>query len=310
MSWRENIAKLVSGRKGERIMTTYRKSMGEATITLFITIFMIFTSIITLYPFWYIFVASFSDPHEVVRTSGLMIWFKGLDFYAYKEVFNHRLFIRSYWNTLVYLAGGVFTNMLMTTLAAYGLSRKELKGKAIIMKIIVFTMFFGGGLIPTYIIVDNLKMTDTLWSQFVPFAINTYNLIILRTAFQTIPDSIEEAAKIDGASPAQVMVKIVLPLSLPSIMVIGLYYAVEIWNSYFRALLYLRSAEKYPLQLILRQVLLSNVMGQSDQSFVSTNIGLTVKYATIIVSTLPILMVYPFIQKYFVKGVMIGSIKG
>ena len=186
--------------------------------------------------------------------------------------------------------------MVMTTLAAYGLSRKELKGR--------------GGLIPTYIVVDTLKMTNTLWSQFIPFAINTYNLIILRTSFQTIPDSIEEAAKIDGASPAQIMVRIVIPLALPSIMVIGLYYAVEIWNSYFRALIYLRSAEKYPLQLILRQILIANTMGQSDQAFVSTNIGLTVKYATIIVSTVPILMVYPFIQRYFVQGVMIGSIKG
>lgn len=237
-----------------------------------------------------------SDPNEVVRTSGIMIWFKGLDLYAYKEVFTHRLFMKSYANTMVYLVCGIITNMVMTTLAAYGLSRKELKGR--------------GGLIPTYIVVDTLKMTNTLWSQFIPFAINTYNLIILRTSFQTIPDSIEEAAKIDGASPAQIMVRIVIPLALPSIMVIGLYYAVEIWNSYFRALIYLRSAEKYPLQLILRQILIANTMGQSDQAFVSTNIGLTVKYATIIVSTVPILMVYPFIQRYFVQGVMIGSIKG
>jgi putative aldouronate transport system permease protein len=132
----------------------------------------------------------------------------------------------------------------------------------------------------------------------------------LRTAFQAIPASIEEAAIIDGASAAQVMIRVVLPLALPSIMVIGLYYTEEIWNSFFRGLIYIRTDTKYPLQLILRQVLLSNVMGQSDQSFVDTNIGQTVKYATIVVSTLPVLMVYPFIQKYFVKGVMIGSIKG
>jgi putative aldouronate transport system permease protein len=296
--------------KGEGAMNKYLKSPGEFFIKSMIVICMLFTCVVTLYPFWYIFVASFSIPNEVVKTSGLMIWFKGFDLYAYKEVFSHRLFMRSYGNTMIYLLSGVTTNMIMTTLAAYGLSRRELVGKGAIMKIIVFTMFFGGGLIPTYIVVDNLKMTDTLWSQFIPYAINTYNLIILRTAFQAVPFSLEEAAKIDGASPAQIMVKITLPLAIPSIMVIGLYYAVEIWNSYFRALIYIRSSSKYPLQLILRQILLADTMEQADQAFVSTNIGLTVKYATIIVSTLPILMVYPFIQRYFVQGVMIGSIKG
>lgn len=288
----------------------YIKSPGEALIRFFIVIIMLFVCAVTLYPFWYILVASFSIPREVVRSGGMMLWFKGFELYAYKEVFAHRLFLQSYYNTLVYLVFGVATNMIMTTLAAYALSVKGIKGAGAVMKIIVFTMFFGGGLIPTYIVVDNLNMVDTMWSQFVPYAINTFNLIILRTAFSSIPDSIQEAATIDGASPFKIMTKIIIPLSMASIMVIGLYYAVEIWNTYMRALIFIRSDDRYPLQLILRQVLLSNTMGQSDMAFVDTNIGLTVKYATIIVSTVPILMVYPFIQKYFVKGVMIGSIKG
>ena len=292
------------------IHSGWRASPGEFVLKVINVLVMCFVMVVTLYPFWYIFVASFSDPYEVVRTSGLMIWFKGFDLYAYKEVLRHRLFWISYRNTMVYLVMGLIVNMTMTTLAAYAMSRRNIKGKGVVMKIIVFTMFFSGGLIPTYIVVDNLQMTDTMWSQFVPFAINTFNMIILRTAFQAIPDSIEEAAIIDGASAAQVMIRVVLPLALPSIMVIGLYYTEEIWNSFFRGLIYIRTDTKYPLQLILRQVLLSNVMGQSDQSFVDTNIGQTVKYATIVVSTLPVLMVYPFIQKYFVKGVMIGSIKG
>ncbi|NLB43132.1 MAG: carbohydrate ABC transporter permease [Clostridiales bacterium] len=271
---------------------------------------MLFVCVVTLYPFWYILVASFSTPREVVRSGGMMLWFKGFELYAYKEVFAHRLFLQSYRNTLVYLVFGVATNMFMATLAAYALSLKGIKGAGAVMKIIVFTMFFGGGLIPTYIVVDNLNMVDTMWSQFVPYAINTFNLIILRTAFGSIPDSIQEAATIDGASPFKIMTKIIIPLSMASIMVIGLYYAVEIWNTYLRALIFIRSDDKYPLQLILRQVLISNTMGQSDMAFVDTNVGLTVKYATIMVSTVPILMVYPFIQKYFVKGVMIGSIKG
>ncbi|MBP8989277.1 MAG: carbohydrate ABC transporter permease [Clostridia bacterium] len=292
------------------VRSSWRQSPGEFILHIINVIFMCFVVVVTLYPFWYIFVASFSDPAEVVRTSGLMLWFKGFDLYAYKEVLRHRLFWISYRNTLVYLVCGLIVNMTMTTLGAYALSRKNIKATGYIMKLIVFTMFFSGGMIPTYIVVDSLKMTDTMWSQFVPYAINTFNLIILRTAFQSIPGSIEEAAIIDGASAAQVMYRIVLPLALPSIMVIGLYYTEEIWNSYFRGLIYIRTDTKYPLQLILRQVLLSNVMGQQDQSFVDTNIGQTVKYATIVVSTLPVLMVYPFIQKYFVQGVMIGSIKG
>ena len=287
-----------------------KASPGEKIIQILNILLMLFVVLVTLYPFWYIFVASFSDPYEVIRAGGLMIWFRGFDLYAYKEVFAHRLFWTSYRNTGIYLAGGLVVNMFMTTLGAYALSRKNIRGRLLIMKVIVFTMFFSGGMIPTYLVVNNLRMTDTMWSQFVPYAINTYNLIILRTAFSAVPDAIEEAATIDGASPAQVMLRIVLPLALPSIMVIGLYYTEEIWNSYFRALVYIRSSSRYPLQLILQQVLLSNVKGQSDQSFVNTNIGQTVKYATIIISTLPVLMVYPFIQRFFVQGVMIGSIKG
>lgn len=291
-------------------MRYWKSSPGEVAIKVVIVCVMVFVTVITLYPFWYIMIASFSDPKEVIRSGGLMLWFKGFGFYAYKEVFRHRLFLLSYRNTLVYLSTGLVVNMTMTTLAAYALSRRRIRGRNLIMKMIVFTMFFSGGLIPTYIVVDSLGMTDTMWSQFIPFAINTFNLIILRTAFQSVPDSIEEAAIIDGATAFQVMSRIILPLALPSIMVIGLYYTEEIWNSYFRALIYIRTDTKYPLQLILRQILLSNTMGQQDQSFVNTNIGLTVKYATIMVSTVPVLMVYPFIQKYFVQGVMIGSIKG
>lgn len=288
----------------------WKKSTGEIFLKAVIVLLMIIVVVVTLYPFWYIFVASFSNPDEVIKTSGLMLWFKGFDLYSYQEVFKHKLFINSYGNTMIYLVCGVTLNMLMTVLAAYGFSRKGFMGKGILMKFVVFTMFFGGGMIPTYMVVNALKMTDTLWSQFVPYAINTFNMIILRTAFQSIPDSIEEAATIDGASSPQIMVRIILPLALPSIMVIGLYYTEEIWNSYFRALLYIRTDSKYPLQLILRQILLSNSQGQSDQSFVNTNIRLTVKYATIMVSTIPMLMIYPFIQRFFVKGVMIGSIKG
>lgn len=285
-------------------------SFGELVIKGIIVVIMLFVATVTLYPFWYIMVASFSDPLEVIRSGGLMLWFKGFDLYAYRQVFEHRLFLNSYRNTLVYLTFGLLVNMSLTTLGAYAFSRKKVKGRDLMMKIIVFTMFFSGGLIPTYLVVDGLKMTNTMWSQFVPYAVNTFNLIIMRTAFQAIPDSFEEAATIDGASAFQVMIRIIMPLALPSIMVIGLYYTEEIWNAYFRGLIYIRSDTKYSLQMVLRQILVSNSTTQQDQSFVNTNIGVTIKYATIMVSTVPVLMVYPFIQKYFVQGVMIGSIKG
>lgn len=291
-------------------MRSFKTSFGELAIKSIIVVIMLFVALVTLYPFWYIMVASFSDPNEVIKHGGLMLWFNGFDLYSYKQVFQHRLFLNSYRNTLVYLVFGLIVNMSLTTLGAYAFSRKKVMGRDLMMKIIVFTMFFSGGLIPTYMVVNGLKMTDTMWSQFVPYAVNTFNLIIMRTAFQAIPDSFEEAATIDGATAFQVMTRIIIPLALPSIMVIGLYYTEEIWNSYFRALIYIRSDSKYPLQVVLRQVLISNSTSQQDQSFVNTNIGLTVKYATIMVSTVPVLMVYPFIQKYFVQGVMIGSIKG
>ena len=288
----------------------YKLSYGEIIFKIISVLIITFIAVVCLYPFWYIFVASFSDPDQVVKTNGMMIWFKGFELYSYVQVFTARLFLRSYLNTIIYLLIGGTLNIVMTILGAYALSRRRVKGMGVIMKLIVFTMFFGGGLIPTYMVVDMLKMTDTIWSQSVPYAINTFNLIILRTAFSSVPESIEEAGTIDGASAFQIMIRLILPLSLPSVMVIGLYYFEEIWNSYFRALIYIRSDSLYPLQLILRQILISNVKGQNDQAFLSTNIGLTVKYATIIVSTIPVLLIYPFIQRFFIKGVMIGSIKG
>jgi putative aldouronate transport system permease protein len=287
-----------------------RQTPGEIAVKSIIVVSLSFLTIITLYPFWYILVASFSDPYAVVRRGGMMLWVEEPGLYAYREVFRYRLLWTAYRNTIIYLTVGLSISMTLTVFAAYALSRKDLKGTGVMMKIIVFTMFFTGGMIPTYLVVDGLGMIDTIWSQVIPHAINTFNLIVLRTAFKAVPDSIEEAASIDGAQPPQIMFRIIIPLAMPAIMVIGLYYAVELWNTYFRALLYLKNQDKYPLQMALRQILIQGDAAQKDMGFVDTNIQETVKYATIMVSTIPILMVYPFIQKYFVKGVMIGSIKG
>lgn len=293
-------------------MNLPKKLTNEKILHIIISVVVLFSGVVTLYPFWYIFVASLSDPYQVAKEGGLMIWFKGFDIGAYKAVFAYNSIWVAYKNTLIYLVVGVVVNVTLTVCAAYPLSRKGLKGRNFIMKIIVFTMFFSGGLIPFYLVVNNLGLVDTRGSQIIPYAINVFNFIILRTAFMAIPDTIEEAAVIDGASHFQIMYRIVLPLAKSTIMVIGLYYAVELWNTYYRALLFLRDSNKLPLQILLRKILLQNDTQnmQADMSVASNHLGLTIKYSTIMISTLPIICVYPFIQKYFVKGVMIGSIKG
>ena len=244
------------------------------------------------------------------------IWLlpKGLTLEPYRLVFENESIWRGYYNTIIYTAIGTLINIIMTVLAAYPLSRKDLPGYQFIMIIIVFTMFFNGGLIPLYLLVRDLGMANTMWALIIPSAISTYNLIIMRTFFHsTIPNAIQESAFMDGCSNTRLLLNIVLPLSKPILAVMVLFYAVAHWNAYFAALIYLRDRELYPLQLILREILIQN---QTNEITIEAGIaeklliGESMKYAVIIVSSIPVLVLYPFIQKYFVKGVMIGSIKG
>lgn len=269
-----------------------------------------------LYPFLYVLATSFSSNASVLA-GRVSIVPDGFNLRAYKAVFNYSLVWTSYRNTIFYTTLGTAINMLLTILAAYPLSRKDFYGRGIFTFFIAVTMFFSGGLIPTFLIVRGLGLYNTFWALLLPGAISTTNMIIMRTFFQNIPDALEEAAIIDGASDLQILTKIILPLSIPSIATIGMFYAVGHWNSWFSAMIYLRDRSKYPLQLVLRQIVLQNQVNEllsqqhgttieETQSLISE----TVKYATIIVAVVPILCVYPFIQKYFVKGVMIGSIKG
>ncbi|KRG16380.1 sugar ABC transporter permease [Virgibacillus soli] len=273
-------------------------------------------SVIILYPLIFIVSASFSNPEKVM--SGEM-WFFPVDFTldAYKEVFKDRDIWNGYRNTIFYTIGGTFVNIILTTLAAYPLSRRDLPGRNIIMFIITFTMFFSGGMIPTYLVVQELGMVDTFWAMIIPNAIATYNLIVMRTYFQTsIPWELQEAAMIDGCSNWKMLWKVILPLSKPIMAVMLLFYAVGHWNAFFNALIYLRDDKLYPLQLILREILLVSQANITDE--VSSEFGLdekmmlgeSIKYALIIVASIPVLVMYPFVQKHFVKGVMIGSIKG
>lgn len=271
---------------------------------------MLLLVVLTLYPFWYVAVASISDGAKLMQHSGALFKPLGLSFDAYKVTFQNKMVGRGYLNTLFILVVGTFLNIVMTSLGAYFLSRKDVMLKKIIMMGIVFTMYFSGGLIPWYLTVKQLGLDNSLWALIVPNLVSTFNLIIMRTAFMAIPDSLEESAKLDGASHLTILTRLVIPLSLPTIAVMILYYGIGYWNAWFNASIFLRKRELFPLQLILREILLQNTNADSNNTLIDQEqISQTIKYALIVVSTVPILAIYPFLQKYFVKGVMIGALK-
>ncbi|MGG1639021.1 carbohydrate ABC transporter permease [Paenibacillus sp. NRS-1760] len=269
--------------------------------------------VVTLYPLIYVAFASISDAAYIVAHKGILWKPVGVNFEAYKSVFANDAIWSGYKNTLFIIVFGVMLNLFMTSLGAYVLSRKNVMLNKPFMIFIIITMFFHGGLIPFYLVVKGVGLLDTLWAPIIPFAINTFNLIILRTSFQSIPDSLEEAAKMDGANHLVILFRIILPLSLPIMAVMTLYYAVDKWNGWFYSSIFISDRDLFPLQLVIREILIANSTegmssgGSGNDLF---QIGETIKYATIMVSTLPILMVYPYLQRYFVKGVMVGSLKG
>lgn len=292
-----------------------KKSTGKIVFDIFNYSFMGLLIIATLYPVWYVLVASFSNGSEFMKHTGILLKPTGFSIESYKLMLKNPMILVGYKNTFFILIFGLFGNLILTALMAYGLSRKDLYWGNIIFKIVVFTMYFSGGLIPFYITVSKLyHLENSIFSIILPVLINTYNMIILRTAFMNLPESLIEAATIDGASHWRILFRIVLPLTMPTMAVIALYYSVEHWNSWFNASLFLRDREKFPLQLVLREVLIVNdtssmTLGSGDASDMMS-IGETVKYAVIVAATFPILCLYPFIQKYFVNGIMIGAVKG
>ncbi|GIP35378.1 carbohydrate ABC transporter permease [Paenibacillus sp. J2TS4] len=271
--------------------------------------------LIVLYPLVFVVSASISDPLSV--TKGEMWLFpKNLSFIGYELIFANKEIWIGYRNTIIYTVVGTTVNLVMTIMAAYPLSRKDFTGRNVITAYIVFTMFFSGGLIPTYLLIKNLGMINSMWALIIPGAVSVWNIIIMRTFFQTsIPNEIQESASIDGCSNLQTLWKIVLPLSMPVIAVMILFYSVGHWNAYFNGLIYLNDRDKYPLQLFLREILIKsevdNMAGGMDLSVQKHLMEAeAIKYAIVIVANLPVLMVYPFLQKYFTKGFMVGAIKG
>lgn len=295
-----------------------RRQLSDKAFDRINTILVLIITLIIIYPLIFVISASISDPHAV-NTGKMWLWPVDITFEGFIRVFNNQAIWTGYKNTLIYTGVGTLVHLFVLLPCAYALSRKELMAKQAFLWIILFTMLFNGGLIPTYLVVKGLGMVNTMWAIVVPGVVGAWSILVARTFFQqTIPDQLVEASKIDGASDFYLFIRVVLPLSLPIIAVMALFHAVALWNQYFNALIYLHDEDLFPLQLILRQILILNeVSADSASSMAGTAQSFSdqvktaslVKYAVIIVSALPLLIVYPFLQRFFVKGVLIGSVK-
>lgn len=283
-----------------------KETRGERVFKVFNYTFLTLLALICLYPMWHVLMASFSDSNALMAHSGLLFWPINFSVDAYKRVLSNKNIWTGYANTIKLVVLGVSWKMVLTTLGAYVLSRRDFMLRRPIMLAITFTMFFSGGTIPTYLNIEQLGLKGSIWGVIIPFSIDTYNMIILRTSFESMPESLLEAARIDGAGQLTCLTKIMLPLNKASLSVITLYYGVGMWNAWFWAAQVMEDRTKMPIAVILRDILINSQMQQMDTGV--TNLE-GIKYATIVVATVPILCVYPFIQKYFTQGVMIGAVK-
>ena len=300
---------------GNKIKKFGKAPLGDKIFILLIYILLTAIMLVVFLPLVYIVSASFSDPQAVISNE---VWFLPVrpTLRGYEAVFKNRNILTGFANSFFYMIVGTLVNIVMTVMCAYPLSRKEFTARNKVAMIFVFTMYFSGGLIPTYMLVNSLGLVNTRLAMIIPSAMSTYNMIICRTYFvNSIPDELYEAGQLDGCTPFKYLIKVVVPLSKPILAVLVLYYGVAKWNSYFDAMIYLKNQTLVPLQIVLRDILILNQVDYtmiSDASAIAAQRGLTdlLKYSTIVVASLPVLCIYPFVQKYFVKGVMIGSVKG
>lgn len=298
-----------------------KETRGDKIFLAFNYLYLAIALILVLYPVLYIISASVSDP-KFVNSGEMWLIPKGFTLDGYMRVFENAKIWNGYGNTILYTVVGTIVNLVVTLPAAYALSRSDFIGRKFFMGMFLVTMFFGGGLVPSYLLIKNLGLINSMWALILPGAATVWNIIVARTFFaSTMPKELQEAAQIDGCTNMRLFIKIVLPLSAPIIAVMALFYGVGHWNSYFSALIYLNEEAKYPLQMILRQILvLQEMSAETTGAAVSGSVAAAlnnkadvaslIKYSVIIVSTLPIVAVYPFLQRYFVQGVMIGSVKG
>lgn len=300
---------------GDKIKKFGKAPLGDKIFIILIYILLTAIMLVVFLPLVYIVSASFSDPQAVISNE---VWFLPVrpTLRGYEAVFKNRNILTGFANSFFYMIVGTLVNIVMTVMCAYPLSRKEFTARNKVAMIFVFTMYFSGGLIPTYMLVNSLGLVNTRLAMIIPSAMSTYNMIICRTYFvNSIPDELYEAGQLDGCTPFKYLIKVVVPLSKPILAVLILYYGVAKWNSYFDAMIYLKNQTLVPLQIVLRDILILNQVDYtmiSDASAIAAQRGLTdlLKYSTIVVASLPVLCIYPFVQKYFVKGVMIGAVKG
>ncbi len=291
-----------------------KKSKGDRAFDITLVVISILIILVIAYPLYFVVIASFSQP-EAVLGGKLRFLPVGFNLESYQMVLTEPKVWTGYRNTLLYTVLGTCINLVLTTLAAYPLSRKDMPFRGLLTFVASFTMLFGGGMIPVYLVVRGLKLTDSIWAMVIPNALATYNMLVMKNYFQSsIPEELQEAAAIDGCDHFGTLIRVVLPLSAPIMAVIVLFYAVGHWNAFFNAIIYLRNQDLFPLQVVLRDILLQNsleaVGGDLTGMYEKVMRGESMKYALIIVASAPVIMLYPFVQKYFVKGVMVGAIKG
>lgn len=290
-----------------------KKKIGDLALDLVIYCILIAIVVVTFYPMWYVLIASFSSGTGLAKGAGFMLLPEDFTTKAYELVFHNRLIKSGLKNTLIILAGALPINIIMTMLCGYFMSCSGLFWKKPINAMILLTMFFAGGLIPSYLNIKDLGLYNTLWALILPGALNVYNAIICKTAIEGIPESLKESAYIDGANDIKIIFRIILPLIKPTLAVLTLYYGVSHWNGWFNASIYIKDNDLLPVQNIIRAILLENDM-QLNGSDASTDdynsYAEAIQYAAIVITTVPILCVYPFLQKHFAKGVMIGAVKG
>ena len=290
-------------------MAKYYRNKENIIFDTCIVLLVVLVLVVCLVPFMYVLSASFSGPKPL--TNGEVFLFpKDFTFEAYKEMFIYPNFLLYYGNTIYYTITGTALCLVMTCLMAFPLAHNKLKGHGFVMKMVIFTMFFGGGLIPKFLLVNSLKITNTLWAIILPMAINTFNMIVLINFFKSIPTELEEAALIDGMGYFGILRNIFIPLSIPALATITLYYAVYFWNDWFNALIYMNS-EKYPVMMILRNLVNGTMtMDPASAAGPPKTVGIAMKCAVIVTSSVPIIVLYPFLSKYFVKGLTVGGVKG
>ena len=301
-------------KNGVNVKTTkMRESAGERTFDVINIIILVALCIVTLYPIWYVFCASLTSNTYLVSHPGFLLWPHGFTTGSYKLALTHPLLISGYRYILIVLFVSLPINIIMTLFAGYFMASKKMMLKPLITFLIMFTMFFSSGMIPAYLNIRSLGLYNSLWSLILPGALNVYNAIICKTAIESIPDSLRESAYIDGANDMVVLFKIVIPLIKPTLAVLLLYYGVGHWNAWFNASIYIRDNEKLPIQNVMRSILIANsniLNAAAAESDKVNQFAESIKYATIILTTVPVLCIYPFLQKYFVKGVMVGAVKG